>query len=328
MKIGITYDTAEMYTKNETNDLHFDFAEYASINQIKTELIKIGCQVTLIGNKDNLIDLIKSNKLDFDLIYNTVEGINSRNREGLVPSILEACNIKYMGTDAFGLSLTLDKALMKSVAEQHDIKTPKYCLFENDKLNLQTVKKLSTLSYPVIIKPNYEGNSSGIKVVKSYSEALKYTEQLLEEYKTSVLCEEFIFGTEITVPVIGNDEKSAVWGITTVDIQQSNDFWLDINTKVFGNYKNLVLNVSAELKQKFKEITFKLFKIIGCKDFARFDFRLSKNNEIYFIEANPLPSLFEGGAFDLIGRANGLDYSQTLKLLVNTAAERLSIPKI
>ena len=328
MKIGITYDTAEMYTKNQTNDLHFDFAEYVSINQIKTELIKIGCQVTLIGNKDNLIDLIKSNKLDFDLIYNTVEGINSRNREGLVPSILEACNIKYMGTDAFGLSLTLDKALMKCIAEQHDIKTPKYCLFKNDKSNLEAVKKLSTLSYPVIIKPNYEGNSSGIKVVKSYNEALKYTEQLLEKYKTSVLCEEFIFGTEITVPVIGNDENSAIWGITTVDIQRSNDFWLDVNTKVFGDYKNLVLNVPAELKQKFKEITFKLFKIIGCKDFARFDFRLSENNEIYFIEANPLPSLFEGGSFDLIVRENGLNYSQTLKLLLNTAAERLSIPKI
>ena len=328
MKIGITYDTAEMYTKSETNNLHFDFAELTSIKQIKNELTKLGCQTTLIGNKDNLMNLIKTNRLDCDLIYNTVEGINSRNREGLVPSILEACGINYMGTDAFGLSLTLDKALMKSIVQQYDIKTPKYCVFQYACSNDGAVKKLAKLSYPVIIKPNFEGNSSGISVAKSFNEALERTKLLLNTYKTSILCEEFIYGTEITVPIIGNEEKSFIWGITTVDIQRSKDFWLDVNAKVFGDYKNLILDVPSKLKNEFKEITFKLFNIIGCRDFARFDFRLSENNEIYFIEANPLPSLFEGGSFDIVGRENGFSYSQTLKLLINTAAERLSIPKI
>ncbi|MDY4592384.1 MAG: ATP-grasp domain-containing protein [Eubacteriales bacterium] len=328
MNIGITYDTLEMYSKKELNDLHFDFAQLLSINRIKKILEEYGCSVKLIGNKDNLLNLIKRGEANFDLVYNTVEGLGSRNREGLVPAILEACHIKYMGTDAFGLSMTLDKALMKSLAIQDNIKTPKYCVicYDNDMKDIN--KKLRNLNYPIIIKPNFEGNSSGITVEKNFEKAINTVLHMLENYKTPVLCEEFIFGTEITVPVIGNDLQNAIWGITTVDIQQSYDFWLDVNTKLYGNYKNKLLELSSELKEQFFSIIIKLYKRIGCHDFARFDFRMTPQNEIYFIEANPLPALFEGGSFDIVGHSYGYSYNETIRKMVNTAAERLSIPKI
>lgn len=328
MKIGITYDTAEMYFKDKDNHLHFDFAESLSISNIKNELQNLGCTVELIGNKDALLDLIKRDKIDFDLIYNTVEGLNSRNREALVPAILEACKVNYMGTDSFGLSITLDKALMKCLAEKVGILTPKYCLFNEQKPDEETVRQMRNLTYPIIIKPNFEGNSSGISVAKDFECALQTVRNLLQQYQTSVLCEEFIFGREITVPVIGNDLNNAVWGVTTVDIQTSNEFWLDVNSKVYGNYKNVVLNFSDSIKSEFFAIIKKLYKIIGCQDFARFDFRMTDDNKIYFIEANPLPAIFVGGSFDIVGQSFGYNYQQMLRLMVNTAAKRLSIPKI
>ncbi len=248
MKIGITYDTAEMYFSDKDNRLHYDFAESLSIQNIKKELQELGCSVDLIGNKDNLLKLIKQDKADFDLIYNTAEGLNSRNREGLIPAILEACNINYMGTDAFGLSMTLDKALMKCLAEQAGIRTPQYCLYCGNNSEKDVLQQMRQLSYPVIIKPNYEGNSSGICVAKDFENALMIVRNLFSQYQTGILCEEFIFGREITVPVIGNDIDHAVWDVTTVDLQTSDNFWLDVNAKVYGNYENIILNIPADSK--------------------------------------------------------------------------------
>lgn len=330
MKIGITYDTKEMYCKNQTENIHFDFAEYGSISTLKKELEKLDCYVDLIGNKDDLLAKIKQNDMNYDLIYNTSEGINSRNRESIIPAIMEACDIKFAGTDAYGLALSLDKAMTKLIAINMGIKTPKYIIIhEYDELSADEIENLlMELKFPVIVKPNNEGNSSGIKVCNDAKSATQYIIDIKNKYATAVLCEEFIYGTEITVPVIGNNENTALWCITTVDIQRSPSDWLDVNAKTCWDYNNLPLNLSENLETEFKSSVFKMFKAIGCRDFARFDFRLSTNNEVYFIEVNPLPALFYGGSFYALGKKNGLTYRETLRLIINTAAERLSIPKI
>lgn len=328
MKLGITYDTAEMYSNSNKDNLHSDFASLLAISQLKSEFEKLDCQVELIGGLNELNERLKRGTCQYDIIYNTAEGINSRNREGLIPSLLEANNIPYMGTDSFGLSLSLNKVITKILANHLGILTPRYCFFRSYHDMEDAEAKLECLNLPIIVKPNYEGNSSGICICKTYIEAKGAVERLLEQYKTEILCEEFIFGKEITVPVIGNDPNSFLWGITTVDIQTDDSFWLDVNQKVFGDYKNIMLNLPDKINDRFKDIIIKLFNAIGCQDFARFDFRLSKDNNIYFIEANPLPCLFIGGSFDVVGQQNGYSYAETLNHLLNTSCTRLSIPRI
>ena len=51
-------------------------------------------------------------------------------------------------------------------------------------------------------------------------------------------------------------------------------------------------------------------------------------DDVYFIEANPLPALFQGGSFDVVGKAHGYTYAETLQLIIKTACNRLAIPKI
>lgn len=323
MKIGIAYDTQEMYDF-KSNDLYFDFAEQASIDELKSSLEEMGHKVELVGNAQNILKLIKNNYFDFDLIYNTVEGVGTRNREGLVPAILEAHNIPYIGTDAFGLSLTLNKMLTKVLAEKIGVITPKYYYVTTYNSDDDIKENLANLKFPVIIKPNYEGNSSGISVQYNLNEAFKCVTDLMIRYNSPILCEEFISGKEITVPVIGNSESDIKLAVTTVDIQKSDDFWLDINCKVFGDYKNILIN-SDKINSKISKICKKLFFAIGCKDFSRFDFRIDKENTIYFIEANPLPALFKGGSFDILGQSLGLEYKEMLQFIIDTARKRIGI---
>lgn len=322
MKIGIAYDTPEMYDL-KSDRIYYDFAEETSINELQKTIKKNGHTVNLIGNAKNIINLIKSNNFEYDLIYNTVEGIGSRNREGLVPAILEANDISFIGTDAFGLSLTLDKRLTKILAQDIGILTPKYYCANVSASKTDISKGLQALHMPIIIKPNYEGNSSGISVKEDIYDATNTVLELIKKYNTDILCEEFIKGQEVTVAMIGNS-NDIIMAATTVDIQTKDDFWLDINCKIFGDYKNILLE-DEETNSRLYKISKKLFQAIGCKDFARFDFRIDNNKNIYFIEANPLPALFKGGSFDILGQTHGLKYDEMIELIINTARKRIGI---
>lgn len=324
MKIGIAYDTKEMYNCNDV--LHYDFAEEISIRSIKKELEKLGHQVTLLGNSSRIMQLIKDNQMNYDIIYNTVEGIGSRNREGIIPVLLDVNNIPYIGTDSFGLSLTLNKVVMKILAKHYEIRTPdwRYITFP---LQIDIPTELQGLKFPVILKPNFEGNSSGIYKCDDILSAESTIKKLLDKYQTDILVEQFIFGQEITVPYI-DCTPEPIWDITTVDVQKTPDFWLDTNWKLNGDYKNIIIELDKNTKKIFQDIVYKLFKIIGCRDFCRFDFRLTENNEIYFIEANPLPALFYGGSFQVVGEKWGLTYCEVLELIIQTAYSRYTIPKI
>ena len=321
MRIGIAYDTPEMYNL-QSDRIYFDFAEQASIDEIKHSLNTCGYKAELVGNAKRILELIQANRFDYDIIYNTVEGVGTRNREGLVPAILEAYNIPYTGTDSFGLSLTLNKMMTKLLAERIGISTPPYFFAKSSDNYLDIVKGISSLHMPVILKPNLEGNSSGICVKNNSSDAAHCVLELIKKYQTDILCEEFIRGIEVTVPMIGN-ATDIVSVATTVDIQNNDDFWLDINCKVFGDYKNVIIE-DKDLSVELIELSKQLFYTIGCQDFARFDYRVSNGN-IYFIEANPLPALFRGGSFDVLGKSMGLDYVNTLKLIIETSRKRLGI---
>lgn len=325
MRIGIAYDTKDMY--NISREIYNDFADKQSILSLQNELQKVGYEVTLLGNAQNILELLKNDSLNCDIVYNTVEGISSRNREGIIPALLEAHNVPYIGTDSFGLSLTLNKYLMKVVAQHYGIQTPKSILIGYPNVYDNIDVKLDDLNFPIILKPNFEGNSSGISVCHNKENALEQINNLLTSYCTDILCEEFIFGKEITVPYI-DTTPNAIWDVTTVDVQKSDDFWLDTNWKLYGDYHNIIMKLDNKTKAAFESSVKTLFKAIGCRDFCRFDFRLTSNNSIYFIEANPLPALFKGGAFDIVGERNGYTYAETVQLIVETACKRLSIPKI
>ena len=122
MKIGIAYDTKEMY--DDKDDLYYDFADEVSISQLDAAFRSLGHETVRIKSFAELLEICKGKECPCDLVYNTMEGISSRNREGFAPSLLEMYRVPFMGTDAFGLSLTLNKYLTKIVAQNYGIATP------------------------------------------------------------------------------------------------------------------------------------------------------------------------------------------------------------
>lgn len=321
MLIGLTYDTHETYNLNKANSQYHDFSSLAEVTSLKTAMERLGYEVRLLGSARNLIKILSDNPSGFDLVFNIAEGISSRNREGLVAAILEASDIPFVGTDAYGLSLSMNKVHTKLIAQSLGIPTPKFV--EITALQSSEYIKLRDLNFPLILKPICEGTSMGVTKVLDYEEAVVVMERLFKTYQQNVLCEEYIHGHEIAVPIIGCSEHAAALGV--VEYTDEYDRPLDMFTtelKLYDDYNTVMCSLDSSIQTAALEYALKLYCYIGALDLGRVDFRVDSKGTPYFLEMNLIPSLELESSFAVCGASMGLSYHQIISKIIESAWSR------
>ena len=78
-------------------------------------------------------------------------------------------------------------------------------------------------------------------------------------------------------------------------------------------------------QQQMVEHSTRLFERLGCRDYARFDFRADARGEIKLLEVNPNPGWCWDGKVNLMAGFAGMRYSELLGHILAAAVERLSI---
>lgn len=322
MKIGFCYDTKEDYGY-ESDNLNFtDFVSLDTVCEIKKALEDLGHDVVYIGNMNKLKDYIENKKEKVDFVFNIAEGINSRNREALIPAFLEAHNIAYSGSDAFAMAITLNKHFTKLLVQQIGVSVPKG--FNYTEVNTSTIDKLKSLTYPIVIKPNSEGGSMGLKLVYNFDDFMRSSNLLINEFGYELLCEEYIEGKEITVPIIGNGENSKALGVVAIINKDNTDIKLyDAEQKHLDNVTNtLQIDCPIEIIESIKEDSLKIHRFFKLNDYSRMDFRLKANGQYFFLETNLLPSLCRGGSFELCGKTMNKSYADIIGWILKSALQR------
>jgi D-alanine-D-alanine ligase len=76
------------------------------------------------------------------------------------------------------------------------------------------------------------------------------------------------------------------------------------------------------IQQRVKKVALHTYQVIGCRDYARVDMRLDKNNNIFVLEVNPNPDLTEGVGFMASANAAGIPFSEVLRMIVEEALKR------
>jgi D-alanine-D-alanine ligase len=77
-----------------------------------------------------------------------------------------------------------------------------------------------------------------------------------------------------------------------------------------------------ETEAKLKDTALRCFRIIGCRDYARVDFRLGADGEPYVLEVNPNPDISDDAGFARSSRTYGLTFAETVGKIVESALER------
>ena len=321
--------------KVEATQPSIDMSEIGVVEEmddIKAALNSLGYKSTTMNVDSNifrLIDFLREEKPD--LIFNLVECVeNEAIQEMNVAGIYELLKIPYTGASPLSLGIALNKPLVKQILTYHGIKTPKFHVFKSaEKMILP-----EDMKYPLIVKPSREDASVGISddsIVYNLNDLKKRIRYIYQEFDQPALVEEYIEGRELNVAIIGS-KKPIVLPISEIDfsgltkdmhkIVSYDAKWMHGTIAFEGTKGVCPAKLTPGLEAKLKDIALRCFHIIGCRDYARIDFRLNADGEPYVLEVNPNPDISDDAGFARATRTYGLSFGETVGKIVESALER------
>jgi len=250
-----------------------------------------------------------------------------------VPALLEMLGIAYTGAGPACLGLCYNKSIVRAIAASLDIPVPLETFFNPD----DSSATLPSV-FPALVKPNFGDSSIGITknaMVQTPEELMSYLEYIRETLPgRAVLIEEFLSGPEYSVAAIGNP------GLTyrLLPVLEVDYSGLDAGLpKILGYeskwdptsaYWKQIRYKAAELDEATQACLYDhanlLFDRCGCRDYARFDFRVDDNGVVKLLEVNPNPGWCWDGKFNFMAEFAGLRYSDMLFMVLEAAQERVS----
>jgi D-alanine-D-alanine ligase len=256
----------------------------------------------------------------FDLVFNIAEGVGRRCREAVPAAICEFLGLPYTGSDPLTLAVTLDKWMARRVV------SPEVMVADAALLHGPGDEDaLAGLRYPVIVKPNDEGSSIGIRRQSRCADATAAAQRcawLRERYACPVLVESFLPGMEITAAVRGHGAAATLIGLMEIAPADDRveDFIYGLEAK--RDYRRQVRyhvppRLSPAQLDRVGTAALMAYRLLGCRDIARIDFRLDAAGAPHFLECNPLPGLNpESSDIVILARAAAADPSSAHRGLV------------
>jgi D-alanine-D-alanine ligase len=322
-----------------------DLDSEKTIQAIACALESGGHEVTFLEGDTTLYDSLR--KLRPDICFNICEGHFGDAREAQVPAMLEMLRIPYTGSKVLALALCLDKPMTKRVLAYHDLPTPAFQVFErlNEEID-------PALKFPLFVKPSREGTGMGVSVesvVHTEADLRRQLKRMFERYDQPVLVERFIEGREVTVGLVGNlvtpvarrlpndpEAPRISRGLQFFPaLEVDFDRYPPEEGNVYSNRLKVALaetfyitcpaKLSEEQVARLNWLTAAVFRVTGCLDVARVDFRLDKHDgdKPYIVEINPLPGLTPGYSdICLEADAAGWSYESLVNRILDEALSR------
>jgi len=309
---------------DRTSDMQAEFDEPETVEAISSALRRGGFTPLVLEATTDFPEKLKAQQPD--IVFNIAEGVSGRSREAQIPAILDYYGVPYVGSDAAALAVALDKAMTKRLAESVGVKTPPFFVVGPGNADLP-----EQVVYPVLLKPNAEGSSKGISDISVAEDAAQLRSRIdrdLAVYREELLAETYIDGREFTVGLLGNGSSLRVFEPMEIIYRKLRGSYRIYSFEVKRNYRDYIAyqcppDLPAELNQRMKQAAADVFRLLGCRDFARMDFRLSPDGELYFIEANPLPGLAPGYSdYPMLAGFNGMAYDDLVCGVLQQALRR------
>ena len=276
-------------------------------------LKKTGYQVSKFDPK--FLPISEIGKIDVDVIFNALHGKGGE--DGRVQSFFEYFRIPYTHSGVLSSMIAMNKYFSKQLFIKNRIRTPNYFfLNRKDYLSVNLMKKIkkNKLNFPIVIKPNDEGSSIGVKICKNLN-SLKTQFKKSNNNYDNLIFETYIPGKEIQVAVVGGKSIGAI------ELRPKRKFY-DYKAKYKKSAKTLHIMPAEISKKKYREvlrISKKANKILKCKGIVRCDFRFYKN-KFFLLEVNTQPGMTSLSLVPEIAKHSKISFVQLVKWMVNDAS--------
>ncbi len=335
-KSGITHEHSTGWISAAKTDGKIDLSEVGVLEEkedIQLALRALGYETSIFNMSDDLDRFLAYLKaMQPDVIFNMVESLGDNAiHEMHVAGIYELLGISYTGSGPWTLGTCLNKARTKEILFYNGIPTARFLLVHDAELLEE--KKL-TLQFPMIVKPSAEDASVGIdnhSIVTTFAELKERTAMIIKQFDEAAIIEEYIEGRELNVAILGNNPPQ-VLPISEIDFSKLpagypkivtyEAKWMDGTAEYEGTQGICPAPLPAEVEAEVKDVALRAYKLMGCRDYARVDIRLSKNMKPFVLEVNPNPDLSDDAGYYRSAKTYGLSYADAIGKIVGFAAER------
>ncbi len=243
-----------------------------------------------------------------DAVFMALHGANGE--DGKIQACFELMGIPYTGTDFVSAAMAMDKAITKDIFKAYNIPTPAGIRLKKGETEDEKVP------FPCIVKACCGGSSVGVCIARDEKE---YEAAKAEAFKydNEVVIEQFITGREFSVGVMDGE------ALPVIEIAPKQGFYDYKNKYQAGStVETCPAELTAEQTSRMQSIAEKVFAALRLKNYARMDFMMDKDGNMYCLEANTLPGMTPMSLLPQEAAAIGINYEQLCEKILMKAFAR------
>jgi D-alanine-D-alanine ligase len=331
LKVAILYNVFERLQKGEEKDILAEDGVLEEIGAVEEAVRLLGHQCFIMAIREEIFTVIHWLKeIRPDVVFNLCESVYGNTCwEMNIPALLDLFRLPYTGSSSLTLGLCQDKGKVKDILTSQGILTPRYKIFDRG------VSHIRGNIFPIIVKPLYEDGSLGISkesVVFDDEALARRMQYVIEKYHQPALVEEFIDGRELNVGLVEMNGKTRVLPISEIDYSEFPEGF----PKICG-YEAKWVTESVEyqkskpvcpaplewvMEKRVEHIALRVFRLFGCRDYARVDIRIDRDGKIYVLEVNPNPDISPQSGMTRAIKVQGMTYMEFIGGLIERALQR------
>jgi D-alanine-D-alanine ligase len=235
--------------------------------------------------------------------------------DGTVQGALELLGIPYTGSGVMASSIAIAKVMTKRIWRAEGLPTPGW--FEVDSAEA-TRNAFAALGAPMIVKPAREGSSIGLTKVLTL-DACDAAFAAAAQLDSNVLCEQFVSGDEVTVPVLGTGAQAEVLPVIRIVAPEGK---YDYQNKYFTDTTQYLVPCGLPDGEEaaIQALVRKAYLTLGCRGWARADVMIdAATRQPYLLEINTAPGMTGHSLVPMSARAAGISYEALCVRLLQAA---------
>ena len=300
--------------------------KYRTEFDVKTALLGLGHEVQVVGVYDDLAPVRKTiEEWKPHIAFNLLEDFAGNSAfDYYVVSYFEMMRLPYTGCNPRGLLLARDKALTKKILTYHRINVPDFAVFGRGR----KISHRRKFQYPLIVKSLMEEGSVGIaqaSYVENEQQLRERVQLIHEKLGGDAIAEQYIDGRELYVTVLGNVKldilpfRELVFGNVEPGTPRMATYkvkWDDKYRERWGIEYQFARNLPNGMSERIGHLCKRVYHLLDMNGYGRIDLRLTPENELYVLEANPNPGIATDEDCTLSAIKAGMSYEDFIQRLL------------
>ncbi|GJD34307.1 D-alanine--D-alanine ligase [Methylobacterium aerolatum] len=249
-----------------------------------------------------------------DVAFNALHG--PAGEDGTIQGLLEILKIPYTHSGVLASALAMDKDRAKTVMRAAGVDVPGGLI-----VNRLEAARAHVLPPPYVVKPNAEGSSMGVIIVR---DGRSHPPQILasDEWRfgEQVLVEPYIAGRELTCAVMGDR------ALGVIDIKAATGEWYDYDAKYApgGSIHVLPAEIKPNVYHRVQELALTAHQALGCRGVSRADLRYDDTpggtGALVVLEVNTQPGMTQTSLVPDMAAHAGLSFGELVRWMVEDAS--------